>query len=333
MGELDRSGPARAGLDLPDEVWSVLARFLVCEFATIGRDGAPQTWPAVPLFLPERGQVLLTTSIGFPVKAANIRRDPRVSLLWSDPTGSGLADPAAVLLQGHATVDDDVTTWSDDLARHWERVWEVQPASRWFTAPPARRLLDWYFMRLLIRVTPRRVSWWPAGDTSRAPVVHELPERPDPVRPEPVRADPVRADPVGPELERVLDRFPDAVLSGVDGDGWPVQVRCRPRYDRVHGVLRSARAPGVDIVDGPASLLWHGYDAKLARLRSFLLRGDLTSDGADRVLTPTRGRAGPGMSGPLGDVRMFHAARGRAARYLATRGLARPQVPWDRMRS
>jgi hypothetical protein len=52
----------------------------------------------------------------------------------------------------------------------------VQPASRRFTALPVRGFLDWYFMRLLIRVTPRRVSWWARGDTSRAPTVRELPD-------------------------------------------------------------------------------------------------------------------------------------------------------------
>jgi hypothetical protein len=40
----------------------------------------------VPVLLPERGQILLTTGIGFAVKAANVRRDGRVSLLFSDPT-------------------------------------------------------------------------------------------------------------------------------------------------------------------------------------------------------------------------------------------------------
>jgi hypothetical protein len=96
VAELDLSGLDRPRLDLPDDVWSVMAGFLACELATVGRDGAPQTWPAVPLLLRERGTILLTTSIGFPVKAANIRRDPRVSLLWSDPTGS-------TLMRGSAT--------------------------------------------------------------------------------------------------------------------------------------------------------------------------------------------------------------------------------------
>ena len=134
------------------------------------------------------------------------------------------------------------------------------------------------------------------------------------------------------DLERVAACFPDAVLSGMDDDGRPACVRCRPRYDRERAVLRCDRAPGVDIVDGPASLLWHSHDAKLARLRSFLVRGDLVVDGVEWVLTPRRMRAGLGMSGPLGDVAAFRAARRRAGRYLTARGLARPQIPWDRLR-
>jgi hypothetical protein len=135
------------------------------------------------------------------------------------------------------------------------------------------------------------------------------------------------------DLERVVTRFPDAVLSGVDDDGWPASVRCRPRYDRARAVLRCDRAPGVEIVEGRASLLWHAHDARLGRLRSFLVQGELVADGAEWVVTPTRVRAGPGMSGPLGDVAVFGAARRRAGRYLAARGLARPRVPWDRLRS
>lgn len=160
-------------LDLPDDVVAVLSRVLVCELTTLARGGAPRTWPALPLLLPERDQVLLTTTIGFPVKAANIRREPRVALLYSDLTGSGLTGAPTVLVQGLATVSDDVVTWNDDLAAHWRRVHAVQPTSRRFAAVPLRWFLDWYFMRLLIHVAVRRVSWWPGGDTSQAPVVRE----------------------------------------------------------------------------------------------------------------------------------------------------------------
>ena len=62
------------------------------------------------------------------------------------------------------------------------------------------------------------------------------------------------------DLERVVARFPNAVLSGVDDAGWPASVRCRPRYDRGRAALRCDRAPGVEIVEGRASLLWHAHD-------------------------------------------------------------------------
>jgi len=64
-----------------------------------------------------------------------------------------------------------------------------------------------------------------------------------------------------------------------------------------------------------------------------LRRGRLLTDGAEWVLHPTGMITGLGMSGPVGDLRVFLAARRRAGRYLAVRGLPRPQVPWWRLRS
>ncbi len=136
----------------------------------MGSDGIPRTWPAVPLLLPDPARFVLSTSIGFAVKAVNIRRDPRVSLLFSDPTGSDLVDAPAVLVHGTATVSDSVQTWNEDLGAHWRRVAALQPVSRLFSqTAPARWFMDWYYMRLLITVTPDELLWWAGGDTSVSP--------------------------------------------------------------------------------------------------------------------------------------------------------------------
>ncbi len=46
----------------------------------------------------------------------------------------------------------------------------LQPIGRHFSgSPPARWFMDWYSMRLVLRVTPVTVRWWPAGDTTAAP--------------------------------------------------------------------------------------------------------------------------------------------------------------------
>lgn len=160
---------AAQALDLPAEVAAVLTDFYTCELTTLGRDGTPVTWPTVSLHRPDEGTFLVTTAIGLPQKALNVRRDPRVCLLFSDPTGSGLAHPPAVLVQGEATCPEEIVTGVDELQDLLALIYRRQPMSRRRADPLTRRLLDWYCMRLLIRIIPRVVSWWPGGDFTRSP--------------------------------------------------------------------------------------------------------------------------------------------------------------------
>src|SRR3954462_7784404 len=88
---------------LPAELVPLVEDYLACEFVTINRSGTPIAWPTVPLYNRTAGTHPLTTrppgpftlppSIGYPTKAFNIRRNPRVALLFSDPTGSGRRSP------------------------------------------------------------------------------------------------------------------------------------------------------------------------------------------------------------------------------------------------
>lgn len=106
--------------DLPKEIDAVFREFRTCETSTLAKDGTPITWPTSPLYQPEKGHFLIATSIGLPQKAFNIRRNPRVSLLFSDSTGSGLVDPPAVLVQGDAEAPEEIVTLdkrSESLAR------------------------------------------------------------------------------------------------------------------------------------------------------------------------------------------------------------------------
>lgn len=154
---------------LPPEVHATIRQFRVAELSTLAKDSTPITWPVTGLFQPERGRVVFTTSIGLPQKALNIARNPKVSVLYSDPTGSGLREPAHVLLQGDATLSE-VTTWNDDLDELWQLLAIRQPASKSFAEYRlARWFMDWYFMRILIYVKPRRVAWWARGDYAGPP--------------------------------------------------------------------------------------------------------------------------------------------------------------------
>ncbi len=134
------------------------------------------------------------------------------------------------------------------------------------------------------------------------------------------------------DLIKAMAGFPDAVLTGVDTQGFPSSVRCRPQPDPAIRALHIDRAPGVALLDGPASLLCHSHDRNLWRLRSLLVRGQLTTTGTTWVFHPTALVPGTGLAGPVGDARSFIAARQRAGRYLARRGLTRPKVPWQLIR-
>ncbi len=156
-------------LRLPPEIEAVIKEFYTCEFTTVNKQGQPLTWPTLSYFHQPEGQIIITASIAFPVKAHNARRYPQVSLLYSDPTGSKLDDPPALLVQGNATVKElvDDPPWSIEVFKTSVR---RQPDSRQYIGNTiARRLFLFYFQRLAIIVQPRRILSWPHRDFSMPP--------------------------------------------------------------------------------------------------------------------------------------------------------------------
>jgi len=158
-------------LDVPEAVEAVFRDFLSCELTTCAKDGTPVTWPIEPYYQPEKGRFLVTTSIGLAQKAFNIRRNPNISMLFSNPTGSGLAHPPAVLVQGQAKVSDEVSVdYVGELREFASAAFRRQPAAELYSSNPLMRyLFDWYYMRLTIHVIPRRVLWWDHADFNLKP--------------------------------------------------------------------------------------------------------------------------------------------------------------------
>ena len=155
---------------LPPEVQDVFEQFRTCELSTLARDGTPITWPTLPFWYSAEKRFTITASIGLAQKALNVRRNPRVSLLFSNPTASGLENPPAVMVQGDAEAPDEIETSVVGFEEELRKVYPRQPASRLYGNDPlTRRFMDWYFMRLMIHVTPRRILWWPGADFWREP--------------------------------------------------------------------------------------------------------------------------------------------------------------------
>lgn len=292
------------------DVIDVLDAYRATELATMSRDGVPITWPAVADVDPESGKIVLTTSISFPQKAFNIRRDPRVALLFSDPTGSGRTDLPQVLIRGTATCPDRIHPGTDGLERYWRRLAERQPASRQYGRNAiARRLFDWYYMRLVITVTPQSVTLLdpaPAGPMTTPPVD---------------RAD---RSPFG-RLSRELPGFDSAVLGTAAAGRPPVLRRVRLRPDPASGTFL---VDGPDLTGGPASLLLHRHDEFLWNQRQIGVVGQLGMRGDEAVFQPDRLLPILFPSNPVDLLRIVRRARGSAATYLARRDLARPTIDW-----
>ncbi|MEU6375370.1 pyridoxamine 5'-phosphate oxidase family protein [Streptomyces sp. NPDC046909] len=287
----------------------VLDAYRTCEFVTLGRDGAPLVWPTASLRQKD-GTLLVTTSLAFAQKALNVRRDGRVALLFSDPTGSGLPHAQQIFVGGHAECGDDIMTGTQGAEDYWRMLFDRQPHSRSYVSFPMRRLMSWYYLRLLITVTPEQVI-------VRPPL--EPPASPPPA---------VSGTPLG---HARLAEFPSAVLAALDCAGAPLLARTVPKATE-DGYLVDVPADCA-VTPGQASLLVHRHDELLNNMTNTLVRGQLRKAGESWELIPAK-VVEPMGSGRLKDaVQVLRQTRRDSDRYLERRGLARPDVRWDEFKA
>jgi hypothetical protein len=278
---------------LPQEVQRVFERFITTEYTTIDATGQPITWPVTPYYRAGDGAIDITTAVGYPKKADDAERNPRVALLFSDPTGSGIEDPCAVLVQGPAEVDD--RNLDANRERYMRESLEKLPATK-DMLPPAfmRRMFDWYFTRIYVYVRPERVFIWDKGDFSAEPELfdsrieevrthHSAEPAVEPPVPE---GGPVRWDDRLDELDR---RHRTAVLSVVAPDGFPMSCRLPIRLDRASGSIVLGELPEwMPTPSGKACLCAHEHEPEFRWQTNFHVRGDLLHTNVGWSLVPHR---------------------------------------------
>jgi hypothetical protein len=150
--------------------------FYTCEFTTVNSKGQPITWPSVVYYDEVNGLFTAAVSIAFPVKALNARRNPRVSLLYSEPTGSRIENPPAVLVQGDAVEVSEVLDFPPQIIGLFKLVARRQPdSSRFSSSRLARKLFGWYlYQRISITIRPRRLLVWSGRDFTQSPAEIEV---------------------------------------------------------------------------------------------------------------------------------------------------------------
>jgi len=278
---------------LPEDVQSVFARFVTTEYTTIDSAGHPITWPVTPYYSPSAGAIDVTTGIGYPKKARDAQANPRVALLFSDPTGCGLDSPPAVLVQGTAKVDD--ADLDANQERYASESSEKLPATQSMYPPkPLRGLFRWYLARIYVYVRPERIYVWPRGDFAAEPQL--LDARVEEVRSG--RSEEPEVSPESPEggseawdgrMDELGARYPTAVLALVAPDGFPFAVRVPIEVDRAaHRVRITAEPPGAPLQAGLACLTAHAHHPEFRWQRNFQVRGDLVRERDGWALVPHR---------------------------------------------
>ena len=307
---------------LPREVQEVFDRFVTTEFTTIDRRGQPITWPVTPYYSRGAECIDVSTGLGYPKKANDARANPRVALLFSDPTGCGVTDPPQVLVQGTAVVDDE------DLAVNRERYVresaEKLPAADELLPPKAvRGLLNWYFTRIYVHVRPERVFVWPGGDCTAEPQLfgthmEEVRSGHD-EEPTAPHAGTEGGDPEWDErIDELGERYGTAVLSLVAPDGFPFSARVPVEVDRhAHRVRIEAEPVGAPLQAGLACLTAHDHHPEFKWQRNFQVRGDLVREDGGWALVPHK-LIGGFEAPPGGRLATMRANLGKAVRFRRT---------------
>jgi hypothetical protein len=275
----------------PAELKEAAERFLTTEFVTVDGAGRPIVWPVTPYFRHGDDCIDVTTGVGYPKKADDAARNPRVALLFSDATGSGVQDPPSVLVQGVARVDDE------DLAanrRRFESEFEAKLPGLAAMAPrePLKRMFSWYYDRIYLHVRPERVYVWPNGDLEAEPTLYDyhLEEVRSGHNEEPEEG---HAPPEGgldvwdARMDRLGREDPTAVLAFVGPDGFPFAVRVPVRADPAAILVHIDADPlGAPIEAGPACLCAHSHAEDFSWQQSFQVRGDLVEEHGRWTLHP-----------------------------------------------
>jgi hypothetical protein len=129
-----------------------------------------------------------------------------------------------------------------------------------------------------------------------------------------------------------LGRFPEAIITALSSDGYPISIRQRaPRYDGRTGEMPVLIPERVAVLPGPANVLCHYHNENLWDLQMLQINGRLERRDDSWIFVSTEFTPRP--RGRLKSLwQMARAMRRSSRRYLATRGLARPQVNWTALK-
>lgn len=323
---------------LPDELVPVIERTLVCEFASIKRDGTPVTTALAPTPGPDGRTIDVNTGLAYPSKAERARRNPKVCLSYSEPAALPGDGSPVVLVYGHATVHDA------DLQLNTDRYVAVSLA----TSPSFHRLpgfalkaMRGYLARIWIAVTPLKLLWWPAGDMTGSPQSWVAPDGTTAPISDPAPQGGGAAHrplvSMGGDwrvtLEHALRALGQPILTAIDSDGYPVPLRVATGRLQDGAVRLELLGQSPDRRDGTACLSFHTLKVKNGEMaanenRTYLGSVTFADNGAEFAVEyelPTVSFR-PGLRGNLALIALMRKMRARLEDEATRRGQPVPEI-------
>jgi hypothetical protein len=211
--------------DLPASVVNLIRSANTSHFATVSAAGVPIDTPLLIFPSEDLSHIGYATGLAYPVKAERARRNPKVGLLIE-----GRPDESVISIAGMAAVRD-----TDIQANAIRYIAETGPYSMGVREPwPLARKAVWYWSRIIMEVTPKRILWWdnPAA-MDAAPQRWEAPAKTSYPASDPAPPGKPTAAPLWPQPEwrgwakRFVDAGAAAHLTMLDAEGFPLSIGAR----------------------------------------------------------------------------------------------------------
>lgn len=165
--------------EIPEWIEDIFQSYLTAEFSYIDGD-IPRTIAVLPYYDPNRKSIVITTSPAFYRKVECVKRNPKVSILFSNSKFSGIGGNAVVLVQGLARVDEDIDknmNYIMYLMINQKENWKKSVVAKMveeLMSPLAKRVMDWYVYRIVIEIKPERILFWRDGNLDNPPEIIEV---------------------------------------------------------------------------------------------------------------------------------------------------------------
>ena len=210
---------------LPEHIKRAIELGAMAEFATVSAAGVPIDTPTYYFPSDDLSSLDVATGLAYPAKAERARRNPKVGMLVE----AG-ADGPVILVRGRAAVRD--ANFAANAVRYLsETGFEgISYGLPWSEAAKA----VWYWTRIIVEVTPERISWWDSpAEMDQPPSVWQAPANsayPASDPPPPGKPSAPTQWHQRPWQEIAKDGFARGIaphLTVCDDDGYPLPIRNR----------------------------------------------------------------------------------------------------------